>query len=61
MHKALTTGNCERLPRANTIPRGKAKTIPIPPNKRVKKAPPHLCVGIWCNPKVSFPDKRKKQ
>ena len=58
--KALTTGNFDRLPNANTIPRGSAKIIPIRPNRTVKNAPPHLCVLTYSNPRCSFPESRKK-
>ena len=54
--KILTTGNFDLLPSANTMPKGKAKTIPILPKRNVKNRPPHLWVLTWSNPNVLFPD-----
>ena len=58
--RILTTGNLDLLPRARTMPNGKANTIPMDPKRNVKNKPPHLCVPTCSKPRVSFPDKRKK-
>jgi hypothetical protein len=58
VHIILITGRLERLPRASTIPNGKASAIPVHPKTRVTSKPPHLFVETDSRP--SHPFKRKK-
>ena len=55
----LITGSLDLLPKAKTIPKGRANTIPILPKRNVKNKPPHLWVLTYSKPKDSLPDKRK--
>ncbi len=58
--KILTTGNLDLLPRARTMPNGKANTIPMDPKRNVKNKPPHLWVPTCSRLRDSLPYKRKK-
>ena len=54
----LITGRLERLPRASTIPNGKARAIPVHPKTSVTSKPPHLLVETDSRPNPPF--QRKK-